>query len=141
MNIVNTATVYSPQIPKGIVREGPVFHARSRRRKEVLRRTSRRVYELGLLRCGESMFAIAGFSTDRADPKVGGSAEALTPQRRFGTILWVRERFHTVFAEHARVAEATREICLAPLERAVDLVTEALAAGNKILFFGNGGSA
>jgi D-sedoheptulose 7-phosphate isomerase len=53
----------------------------------------------------------------------------------------LRDRFHTVFAEHVRVAEATREICLAPLERAVHLVTGALAAGNKILFFGNGGSA
>jgi D-sedoheptulose 7-phosphate isomerase len=53
----------------------------------------------------------------------------------------MKDRFDTVFAEHARVAEATRAICFPPLERAVDLVTEALKAGNKILFFGNGGSA
>jgi D-sedoheptulose 7-phosphate isomerase len=53
----------------------------------------------------------------------------------------LKDRFNTVFAEHARVAEATREICLPTLERAVHLVAEGLTAGNKILFFGNGGSA
>jgi D-sedoheptulose 7-phosphate isomerase len=53
----------------------------------------------------------------------------------------MRDRFNMAFAEHAQVAEAAREICLAPLEQAAHLVTEALTAGNKILFFGNGGSA
>jgi len=53
----------------------------------------------------------------------------------------MRNRFDIVFAEHAQVAEATRVTCLPPLERAVHLMTEALAAGNKVLFFGNGGSA
>ena len=53
----------------------------------------------------------------------------------------MRNRFDSVFTEHAQVAEATREICLPPVERAVHLMTEALTAGNKVLFFGNGGSA
>jgi D-sedoheptulose 7-phosphate isomerase len=53
----------------------------------------------------------------------------------------VRDRVNTVFTEHVQVADATREVCLPALERAVRLVTEALTAGNKILFFGNGGSA
>jgi D-sedoheptulose 7-phosphate isomerase len=53
----------------------------------------------------------------------------------------MRDRFNAVFAEHVLVTEATREICFPPLERAAHLATEALKAGNKILFFGNGGSA
>jgi D-sedoheptulose 7-phosphate isomerase len=53
----------------------------------------------------------------------------------------MRNRFDSVFAEHAEVAEATRAICLPALERAVHLITDALTAGNKVLFFGNGGSA
>jgi D-sedoheptulose 7-phosphate isomerase len=53
----------------------------------------------------------------------------------------MRNRFDSVFAEHAQVAEATRDVCLPPFERAVQLITDALTAGNKVLFFGNGGSA
>ena len=53
----------------------------------------------------------------------------------------MRDRFNIVFAEHVQVAEAARETCFPQLERAAQLVTEALTAGKKVLFFGNGGSA
>jgi len=53
----------------------------------------------------------------------------------------MRDRFETVFAEHAQVVEAARAVCFPQIERAAQVVTEALTAGNKILFFGNGGSA
>ncbi|HVY94838.1 MAG TPA: SIS domain-containing protein [Bryobacteraceae bacterium] len=45
------------------------------------------------------------------------------------------------FDEHAEVLAKTRENCSEPLERLIAKVSESLAAGGKILFFGNGGSA
>src|SRR6185503_10642991 len=45
------------------------------------------------------------------------------------------------FDECAEVLAKTREICAEPLERLVVKASESLAAGGKILFFGNGGSA
>jgi D-sedoheptulose 7-phosphate isomerase len=49
--------------------------------------------------------------------------------------------FDDVLAEHLEVVEATRKICHSPMERVVTLVCGAIAAGGKVLFFGNGGSA
>ncbi len=46
-----------------------------------------------------------------------------------------------LFAESIRVKQAFLESQLAGLERAVDLVVEALSEGNKLVLFGNGGSA
>lgn len=45
------------------------------------------------------------------------------------------------FDEHAEVLAKTRLTCVADLERLIVKVKESLAAGGKILFFGNGGSA
>jgi len=45
------------------------------------------------------------------------------------------------FDECAEVLAKTREICAEPLDRLIAKVSESLAAGGKILFFGNGGSA
>lgn len=45
------------------------------------------------------------------------------------------------FDEHAEVLTKTRAACTAELERLIAKVSESLAAGGKILFFGNGGSA
>jgi D-sedoheptulose 7-phosphate isomerase len=53
----------------------------------------------------------------------------------------VKNRFHRAFAEHAQVAAETGGICFPALERAADLVADALVTGGKVLFFGNGGSA
>ncbi len=49
--------------------------------------------------------------------------------------------YNTEFAEHATVTEATRQVLHAPFVALVDTCQEALVAGNKLLFFGNGGSA
>ncbi|MCY4311995.1 MAG: D-sedoheptulose 7-phosphate isomerase [Rhodospirillaceae bacterium] len=49
--------------------------------------------------------------------------------------------YNTEFAEHATVTEATRQVLRAPFVALVDTCQEALVAGNKLLFFGNGGSA
>ena len=46
-----------------------------------------------------------------------------------------------LFAESARAREVFLEENAAALERAIDLVAEALSAGRKVLLFGNGGSA
>lgn len=45
------------------------------------------------------------------------------------------------FDEHAEVLAKTREGCADALERLIAKASESLAAGGKILFFGNGGSA
>jgi D-sedoheptulose 7-phosphate isomerase len=45
------------------------------------------------------------------------------------------------FDECAEVLAKTRETCAGPLERLIARVSESLAGGGKILFFGNGGSA
>lgn len=45
------------------------------------------------------------------------------------------------FDEHADVLAKTRVSCAHELERLIAKVSESLAAGGKILFFGNGGSA
>ncbi len=49
--------------------------------------------------------------------------------------------FNAGFDEHAAVAAATRQALAAPFVRLVELAAGSLAAGGKILFFGNGGSA
>ena len=49
--------------------------------------------------------------------------------------------FEAEFAEHARVAEATRAALAAPFAELVAASLESLRAGGKLLFFGNGGSA
>jgi len=46
-----------------------------------------------------------------------------------------------LFAESARAREVFLDENAAALERAIDLVAEALSAGRKVLLFGNGGSA
>jgi D-sedoheptulose 7-phosphate isomerase len=45
------------------------------------------------------------------------------------------------FDEHADVFARTRGQCAAELDRLIAIVSAGVAAGNKILFFGNGGSA
>ncbi|HVV48015.1 MAG TPA: SIS domain-containing protein [Bryobacteraceae bacterium] len=45
------------------------------------------------------------------------------------------------FDECAEVLAKTREACAEPMERLIAKVSESLASGGKILFFGNGGSA
>lgn len=45
------------------------------------------------------------------------------------------------FDECAEVLAKTREVCGEPMERLIAKVSESLAAGGKVLFFGNGGSA
>ncbi len=49
--------------------------------------------------------------------------------------------FNAEFDEHESVAAATREALAEPFVRLVGLAAEAIRGGNKILFFGNGGSA
>jgi D-sedoheptulose 7-phosphate isomerase len=61
--------------------------------------------------------------------------------RSFRTEYSVRDRFNRLLTEHVQVAEETRGVCFPQLERAADLVAEALSTGGKVLFFGNGGSA
>ncbi len=45
------------------------------------------------------------------------------------------------FTEHEAVAAATRDVLGAPFANLVAVCAEALAAGNKLILFGNGGSA
>ncbi len=45
------------------------------------------------------------------------------------------------FAEHEAVLRATLETVRAPFARLLEICTEAIRAGNKIVLFGNGGSA
>ena len=45
------------------------------------------------------------------------------------------------FAEHEKVAQATRALLKEPFRRLVRVCVEAVRAGGKILLFGNGGSA
>jgi D-sedoheptulose 7-phosphate isomerase len=52
-----------------------------------------------------------------------------------------QDAVRVLFAESARAREVFLAEGLDALERAVDLVADALAAGAKVLFFGNGGSA
>lgn len=49
--------------------------------------------------------------------------------------------FAEEFDEHERVVEATRKALLDPFRRLVEASVAAVRAGNKICFFGNGGSA
>ena len=49
--------------------------------------------------------------------------------------------FDAEFAEHAAVARATAADLRAPFRKLVDACVHALRGGNKLLFFGNGGSA
>ena len=49
--------------------------------------------------------------------------------------------FSREFEQHLRVAEATRQQLAEPFQTILALWTEAVQAGNKLLFFGNGGSA
>ncbi len=46
-----------------------------------------------------------------------------------------------VFDDHRRVADATAAAVAAPFARLVSVSVEALQGGNKLMFFGNGGSA
>lgn len=49
--------------------------------------------------------------------------------------------FDDEFEEHASIVAATRAELRAPFDALVDVCADSLAAGGKILFFGNGGSA
>lgn len=49
--------------------------------------------------------------------------------------------FETEFDEHEAVVRATRAVLCADFIRLVQVSTEALTRGNKLVFFGNGGSA
>lgn len=49
--------------------------------------------------------------------------------------------FDAEFDEHDAVAAATRRALSAPFARMLDIWVTAIEAGNKIVFFGNGGSA
>ncbi len=49
--------------------------------------------------------------------------------------------FEAEFDEHESVAAATRRALLDPFERMLDIWVRAIEGGNKIVFFGNGGSA
>lgn len=52
------------------------------------------------------------------------------------------DRFYSSeWTEHLAVAKATRAALAAPFARLVGLSVDAIRAGNKLLFFGNGGSA
>ena len=53
----------------------------------------------------------------------------------------IRSYFHSEFAEHAAVLAATRDALGESFERLVAVCIAALKAGNKLMFFGNGGSA
>jgi len=49
--------------------------------------------------------------------------------------------FEQEFEQHLRVAEATRQGLARPFRAILGLWSDAVRAGNKLLFFGNGGSA
>lgn len=49
--------------------------------------------------------------------------------------------FGREFDEHFRVAEAARAGLAGPFEEILEIWTEAVRSGNKLMFFGNGGSA
>lgn len=49
--------------------------------------------------------------------------------------------FKSEFDEHEAVVAATREALAEPFERTLEVWTRAIEGGNKIVFFGNGGSA
>lgn len=49
--------------------------------------------------------------------------------------------FNNTFEQHLQVAKASQELLLAPFEHLLDVCFSAIKNGNKILFFGNGGSA
>lgn len=53
----------------------------------------------------------------------------------------VRAFYDAELSEHAEVLRATGEALAEPFERLLGLTVEAIQGGNKILFFGNGGSA
>lgn len=53
----------------------------------------------------------------------------------------ISEFLDAEFAEHIDVARATVDTIAAPFAALLDRCTNAVGAGNKILFFGNGGSA
>lgn len=53
----------------------------------------------------------------------------------------IRQYFHAEFDEHATVLSATREALGAPFARLVTVCVAAIKTGNKLMFFGNGGSA
>lgn len=53
----------------------------------------------------------------------------------------VRAFYDAELSEHAEVLRATAEALAEPFERLLGLTVEAIRGGNKILFFGNGGSA
>ena len=45
------------------------------------------------------------------------------------------------FEEHGKLLEATRDAVIEPFTRLVDLCLQTVRNGNKIILFGNGGSA
>jgi len=49
--------------------------------------------------------------------------------------------FDAEFAEHWQVVAATRDTLAKPFMRLVEVCTEAVRGGGKLMFFGNGGSA
>ncbi|MGH8611156.1 MAG: D-sedoheptulose 7-phosphate isomerase [Gammaproteobacteria bacterium] len=49
--------------------------------------------------------------------------------------------FDAEFAEHSQVVAATRDMLTKPFMRLVEVCTEAVRGGGKLMFFGNGGSA
>jgi len=49
--------------------------------------------------------------------------------------------FEDEFAEHSQVVAATRDTLAKPFMRLVEVCTEAVRGGGKLMFFGNGGSA
>jgi D-sedoheptulose 7-phosphate isomerase len=49
--------------------------------------------------------------------------------------------FESEFTEHNQVIGATRETLAEPFQKLVGITVQAIRGGNKILFFGNGGSA
>jgi D-sedoheptulose 7-phosphate isomerase len=53
----------------------------------------------------------------------------------------VNALFEHEFGEHEETVRATREAIRAPFDALCDVTQKALSAGNKIMFFGNGGSA
>ena len=53
----------------------------------------------------------------------------------------VNEYLESEFAEHVSVVARTRQALAGEFARLVDACSQALRAGNKLLFFGNGGSA
>jgi D-sedoheptulose 7-phosphate isomerase len=53
----------------------------------------------------------------------------------------IKAFFDSEWSEHRAVATATHAALTEPFARLVDLAVAAISGGNKILFFGNGGSA